>query len=142
VFNKSRLINFYKIKDFACKNFYVWENGNDFIWLKKEWDNFEKHLETEANAIAFICCLSDIYDVFCHAAYFEPNVSKYELGQPKHIYLSKTLDIILEVYERPEDIYREFSSIKIDWQMPHSDGRKFIYELLEEKWNEKIKNFC
>jgi len=136
------LIVFYKIKEFACEKFYAWEDGNDFIWLKDEWIKFIDHFYSEKHAKDFICCLSDIYDAFCNAAYFEPNGSKYQLGQPEHIYLNKTLDILLEVYERPEDIYREFSSIKIDWQMPHSDGRKFIYELLEEKWNEKIKNFC
>tara|TARA_B100000508_G_C11453470_1_gene275416 strand:+ start:1417 stop:1827 length:411 start_codon:yes stop_codon:yes gene_type:complete len=136
------MINFYAIKVFACKNFYSWEDGNDFNWLKKEWEKFNDYFQSEKDAKNFIICLSDIYDIFCHAAYFESNGSKYSLSQPEHIYTSKTLTILLEVYERPEDIYREFSSIKIDWQMPHSDGRKFIYDLLEEKWNEKINNFC
>ena len=136
------MISFYKIKEFACKNFYAWEDGNDFLWMKKEWNKFYDDFKTEEQAKKFIECLSDIYDVFCHAAYFEPTDSKYALGKPEHTYLSKTLEILLEVYERPENIYREFSSIKFDWQMPHPDGRKFIYELMEEKWNEKIKNFC
>jgi len=136
------LITFYRIKEFACKNFHAWEDGKDFFWLKKEWGKFSDNFNNEKQANDFIICLSDIYDVFCHAAYFESNRSKYELENPHHTSLDKTIDILVETYERPEDIYREFATIKMDWQMPHPDGRKFIYELMEEKWNEKIKNFC
>lgn len=136
------LIKFYSIKDFACKNFYAWENGDDFIWLKEEWEKFEQYIETEANAKAFISCLSEIYDLFSHASYFANNGNEYELSNPIHKYMDRTIEILLKVFERPEDVYREFATIKMDWMLPHPDGRKFIYELMEEKWQEKINNFC
>ena len=148
--------DFYNIREFACKHFYTWEYGADFDWLKKEWHNFEPHLKELTEVEDFILTLADIYKSFCAEAYFakisDENVKKYswiieapepEPDPPETIIIKnriknnfdRTLDILLEVYECPEEIIREFSTIYIEFQIPHQDGYNYILNLFKDKWN-------
>ncbi len=148
--------DFYNIRQFACENFFAWENGEDFDWLKKEWNKFEPLLKNEKEVEDFILSLADIYNSFCHESYFakitDEDVKKYdwiiedtkpnpELPESRikkeriQSYFDKTLDILLEVYHCPEEIARQFVTIAISFQLPHEDGIKYIFSLFKNKWN-------
>ena len=149
---------FHDIREFACKHFYTWEHGVDFDWLKKEWHKFDPHLKDLAEVEDFILTLADIYNSFCHEAYFA-TVTEEELKKcsgfiktpepepapdpPETIIIknriknnfNKTLDILLEVYRFPEEIIREFSTIYIEFQIPHQDGYDYILNIFKDKFN-------
>ena len=150
------MIDFYNIRQFACEHFYSWEHGVDFDWLKKEWHKFNPHLKDLAEVEDFILTLADIYLSFVHEAYFatitEEDVKKYawiieapepEPDPPKTIKIKnriknnfdRTLDILLEVYNCPEEIIREFSTIYIEFQIPHQDGYDYILNLVKNKFD-------
>jgi len=147
---------FYSIREFACKNFYVWDNGEDFDWLRREWKKFEPMLKSEIDVEDFILTLADIYNSFCQESYFETineeDAKKYdciiddteqnvetpesqEYKERIQNYFNQTLDILLEVYKRPEEVLRQFATIAIDFQLPHNDGYKYVFNLFKSKWN-------
>ena len=146
--------DFYNIRQFACTHFFKWEDGEDFDWLKKEWNKFEPYLNNLEEVENFILTLSDIYGSFCQEAYFErvieEDVQKYswiiedpnpELFEDPKIKkriersFDKTLGILLTVYDCPEEILRQFTSIFIDIQLPAYDGYKYVFNLFKDKWN-------
>lgn len=145
--------DFYNIREFACIHFYKWEDGDDFDWLKKEWYKFEPHLKEIQEVEDFILTLADIYGSFCHEAYFEnvpDDVKKYPLiienpnPEPtqapeitKRIQgnYDRTLDILIKVYDCPEEILRQFTAIFIRFQIPNQDGYKYIFDLFKDKWD-------
>lgn len=149
-------LDFQFIQRYAHLHFDTWEMHEDFEWLIKEWHKFEPLLKNEKEVEDFILTLADIYNSFCHESYFatitNEDVKKYdwiiEDTEPKielpEIQIIKkriqnnferTLDILLEVYECPEEILRQFVTITIDFQLPHYDGYKFVFDLFKKKWN-------
>lgn len=134
-------LSFYNIRQFACEHFYAWEEGEDFFWLKKEWHKFESFFSNKRETEDFILALAYLYNSFCQEAYFatisDENVKKYEwiIENSEQIketpesqkrkeriqnYFDKTLDILLEVYECPEELARQFVTIAIGFQLPGS----------------------
>lgn len=142
--------DFYNIKEFACKHFYSWEEGEDFIWMKNEWHKFLPHLNNLEEVESFILTLSNFYEKFCGEAYFakisDEDVKKYPwiienpnppTEEPEVIeritkFHDKTVEILLKVYGSPSEVLREFVSIAIDFEVPHPDSYKFIFDLCKE----------
>lgn len=147
--------NFFSNREFACQKFYHWETGDDFNWLRKEWYKFEQFLSNKDESKIFILSLAYIYNEFCIKAYSEEyneldrtsilecsekaiNTNEITNLQNKiKPCLDKALDIMLDVYGNPEEISREFASITINFQLPYDDGIKYIYNLFEDKWEQK-----
>ncbi|MBN1820754.1 MAG: hypothetical protein JW833_08555 [Prolixibacteraceae bacterium] len=142
------MIDFRTIRAFAAKHFYTWPDGQDFNWLRKNWHKFEQYFSTESEAEDFIIALSYIYMAFCIEAYFEKpaDVKEYlKISWFVEDYCSdepfpgcyeeqinrgyKTALEILRKNYHPDDILREFSSIKIDEFFPHPDGQQYIYDV-------------
>ncbi|KJF44280.1 hypothetical protein [Draconibacterium sediminis] len=144
------MCEFYHIREFACAHFYIWETGDDFDWLRKEWNKFEPRLKTRTEAEDFILVLADLYEGFCSESYFlkptyelmkefpfiveDPNPEKEDPEIRKRIetFRDQTLNILYEVYESSEEILRNFVSVAIDFEVPHPDGYVYVQELFSE----------
>jgi hypothetical protein len=137
---------FNKIRYIACEHFYAWEDGEDFDWLRKEWPKFQGYLKSNQEIEEFILTLAYFYNLFCLISYFEgasdiekailkPSVDD-ESAQVIYHNFDRTLDILLKVYTCPYEILRQFTTIYIQYEIPHIDGHRFIYRLFDEKWDE------
>ncbi len=149
-------VAFTDIRIFAAEFFYAWENGADFDWLKKEWHKFEPFLKDEREAEDFILALGYIYYAFCFESFFlkrsdaiatvQNYVYETESDLPEFVErtnnkLDFTLDLLLKVYIRPEEVLREIVSLAIAFELPHPDGYKYIIDLFKDKYDESEINF-
>jgi hypothetical protein len=135
---------FYQIRGIACEHFYKWEDGEDFDWLRKEWPKFKRHLNSNQEIEEFILTLAYFYNLFCHISYFEGESdiekailkpsSKNDSDQVIYDNFDKTLDILIKVYTCPYEVLRQFSTIFIQYEIPHFDGHRFIYRLFDGRW--------
>ncbi|HCE56617.1 MAG TPA: hypothetical protein DER09_02190 [Prolixibacteraceae bacterium] len=51
--------------------------------------------------------------------------------------LDYTLDLLLYVYKRPDEIIREFVSIAIAFELPHTDSYEYVQKLFQDKYKEQ-----
>lgn len=147
------MIEFYDVKDLAIKHFYSWENGEDFDWLRK---NFEKfNLSTIEEANTFIYCMGYIYSTYVSEAIKAKHTDsimtvelycKYEDHLTHEIQrlieknLIKTYQRLFDVYHYAEELYREFASISIEFAVPHQDGYKYLKSIADKYGLEKSRD--
>ena len=145
------MIPFNDIRIFAAEFFYAWEHGEDFDWLRKEWHKFEPHLSDRTEAEDFILALAYIYSAFCYESFFlksregvltvQECVDEYESKHAEFIKrienkLDFTLDLLLKVYKRPDEVLREFVTIAIAFELPNPAGYEYIENLFKDIYKE------
>jgi len=142
---------FYDIRDFAAEHFFIWENGEDFDWLKREWHKFQDHFQNQTEAEDFILVLAYIYSAFCHESFFLKSnagmltipeyVNEFEPEHPEFIeridkYSDCCLELLLKTYSKPVEVLRELVSIAIAFELPHPDGYEYIRKLFTNVYKE------
>jgi len=147
--------NFHENRLFALEHFYVWENGEDFDWLQREWEMIGCINSTDKEYVEqYILTLAHIYDMFCHECYEKrcsiDDFKKYRLTVDDTVIehpadrlkkanqdeiFDDVLDSLICTYVTPEEIAKQFIGIGISYLLPHEDGVTFIYKLFEGRWD-------
>jgi hypothetical protein len=141
-------MDFFEIRKLAIKYFYNHKNGNDFLWLKKNFDKFQ--IKSVAEAKNFLPTLQYIFNNFLLKANNERALSIKQYARNNKIEKSeieiienqiiKTWLILFSAFDGPYDLNREFASIIIDSQLAHLASLEYITETSREIGYEKLES--
>lgn len=130
------MVTFFDLKHIAVKYFYKMPFGEDFIWLKNNFDKF--NLADQETAEKFIYTLAYVYDCYCAEAYAgdielvdefaKESTDLYTLIKDNERYC---FEILINTFNNVYEIDREFAKINIDQNLPHIDGLKFLSNRLK-----------
>lgn len=130
------MVTFFDLKHIAVKYFYKKPSGEDFIWLKNNFDKFG--LVDQETAEKFICTLAYVYDCY----YAESYAGDIELvdefaKESTDLYMlikdneRSCFEVLINAFDNVYEIDREFAKINIDVNLPHTDGLKFLSNRLK-----------
>ncbi|MFC2117361.1 hypothetical protein ACFLSY_01800 [Bacteroidota bacterium] len=133
------MVQFYDVREVAVTHLYILGDGEDFNWLRKNFDKF--NLSSVDEAKTFIYCLGYIYDTYVSEAIKAKHTDRIQTIKEYCDYkdqitsdiqniieknISDALKKILNTFHGAENLYREFASITIEFAVPHQDGYEYL----------------